>query len=124
MKDNRKKEFILSMGYNYISIQQCDFNKEIKPFCHEFYDEYLPSYYTRNRGSLTESKIKSGIANGQIFEVVEVDISIKDEFKDFFSEFPPFFWTCRVPMSNIGEHMTEYCSENDIKFDYKRLLVS
>ena len=27
-------------------------------------------------------------------------------------------------MSDIGEHMTEYCSQNDIKFDYKKLLIS
>ena len=91
MKDNRKKEFILSMGYKCISIQQCDFNKEIKPFCHEFYNEYLPSYYTRNRGSLTETKIKSDIANGQLFGVLEVDISVKDGFKDFVQNFHPSF---------------------------------
>ena len=53
-KDIPEKELILSMGHNYISIQQCDFNKEIKPLCHEFYDEYLPSYYTKNRGALTD----------------------------------------------------------------------
>ena len=74
-KDIRKKEFIISMGYNYISIQQCDFNKGIKPLCHKFYDNYLPTYYTRNRGSLTESKITSDIANGQLLGVIEVDIS-------------------------------------------------
>ena len=82
------------MGYNYISIQQCDFHKEIKPFCHHFYDEYLPSYYTKNRGSLSESKIKSDIANGQLFGVLEVDITVKDEFKDlkiFFQNFLPSF---------------------------------
>ena len=27
-------------------------------------------------------------------------------------------------MSDIGEHMTEYCIQNDIKFDYKKLLIS
>ena len=27
-------------------------------------------------------------------------------------------------MSDIGEHMTEYCSQNDIIFDYKKLLIS
>ena len=64
------------------------------------------------------------IANGQLFGVVEVDISVKDDFKDYFSEFPPFFCTCQVSMSDIGEHMTEYCNQNDIKFDYKKLLVS
>ena len=27
-------------------------------------------------------------------------------------------------MSDIGEHMTQYCNQNDIKFDYKKLLVN
>ena len=27
-------------------------------------------------------------------------------------------------MSDIGEHRTDYCNENDIKIDYKGLLVS
>ena len=27
-------------------------------------------------------------------------------------------------MSDIGEHMTEYCTQNDIKFDHKKLFVS
>ena len=75
-------------------------------FCHEFYDKYLPSYYTKNIGSLTESKIKSGIANGQLFGVLEVDISVKDEFKDFFFGISTLFCTCRVPMDKIGEHNT------------------
>ena len=29
-----------------------------------------------------------------------------------------------VSMSDIGEHITDYCNDNDIQFDYKRLLVS
>ena len=124
IKDIRKKDFIISMGYKYVSIQQCDFNKAVKSLCTEYYDHYLPTYYTKNKGSLTENKIKSDIANGQLFGVVEVDISVKKEFKEFFSEFPPFFCTCQVSMSDIGEHMTEYCSQNDIIFDYKKLLIS
>ena len=124
IKDIRKKDFIISMGYKYVSIQQCDFNKAVKSLCTEYYDHYLPTYYTKNKGSLTENKIKSDIANGQLFGVLEVDISVKKEFKEFFSEFPPFFCTCQVSMSDIGEHMTEYCSQNDIIFDYKKLLIS
>ena len=27
-------------------------------------------------------------------------------------------------MSDIGQHMTDYCNENEIKFNNKRLLVS
>ena len=64
--------------------------------CHEFYDHYLPKYYTKNKGSSSESKIKSDIANGQLFGVVEVDIFVKEEFKHFFSEFPPFLYLSSV----------------------------
>ena len=78
------------MGYKYVSIQQCDFNKAVKSLCTEYYDHYLPTYYTKNKGSLTGNKIKSDIANGQLFGVVEVDISVKEEFKDFFQNFLPF----------------------------------
>ena len=51
IKDIRKKDFIISMGYKYISIQQCDFNKAVKSLCTEYYDHYLPTYYTKNKGS-------------------------------------------------------------------------
>ena len=79
------------MGYKYVSIQQCDFNKAVKSLCNNFYDYYLPTYYTKNKGSLTENKIKSDIANGQLFSIVEVDISVKKDSKDYFSELHPFF---------------------------------
>ena len=62
IKNIRKKEFIISMGYKYVSIQQCDFNKAVKSLCNDFYDNYLPTYYTKNKGSFTENKIKLDIA--------------------------------------------------------------
>ena len=96
IKDIRKKEFTISMGYKYLSIQQCDFNKAVKSLCNDFYDHYLPKYYTKNKGSLTKTKIKSDIANGQLFGVVEVVISVKEEFKDYFLEFPPFLYLSSV----------------------------
>ena len=78
------------MGYKYRSIQQCDFNKDVKPLCHDYYEHYLPRYYSKNKGTLSESKIKTDIAAGHLFGVVEVDISVRADFEDFFSEFPPF----------------------------------
>ena len=37
---------------------------------------------------------------------------------------PPFFWTCDVPMNVIGEHMTDFCNNNDIIFKNRKLLIS
>ena len=69
-------------------------------------------------------KIIKDIKNGILFGAVEVDINVKSEYIQKFKEFPAFFCTCNVPMEAIGEHMLEYCRENDISFDYKRLLIS
>ena len=59
-----------------------------------------------------------------MFGAVEVDIEVKSEFSDEFQEYPPFFCTCDVPMSAIGEHMLNYCHANEINFDSKKLLIS
>ena len=43
------------------------------------------------RQSLSNSKILKDIKKGSLFGAVEVDIRVKEEFKDYFSEYPPFF---------------------------------
>ena len=37
---------------------------------------------------------------------------------------PPFFCTTDVPMSVSGEHMQQFCRDNDLIFTSKRLLIS
>ena len=123
-KDLRKKIFLINLGYNYVSIQECIFKRDIKDQCNHLYDFYLPSYFKRNRSVLSTEKIVKDIKNGILFGAVEVDINVKSEYIQTFKEFPALFCTCNVPMEAIGEHMLEYCRENDISFDYKRLLIS
>ena len=87
----KKRQFLLSQGYKVKTIQQCQFINQIKDKCTKLYDKYLPSYFQRNKTSLTESKILKDIKKGSLFGAVEVDIWVKEEFKDYFSEYPPFF---------------------------------
>ena len=67
-----------------------------------------------NRSILSHEKIIKDIKNGRLFSAVEVDIKVKSDYIEKFKEFPAFFCTCNVPMEAIGEHMLEYCSQNDI----------
>ena len=124
VRDQIRKKFLISQGYQYVSIQQCQFINHIKPKCDRYYRNYLPSYYRTHRSVLSESKILRDIKNGKLFGAAEVDITVKDGYEDFFSEYPPFFCTCDVPMSAIGQHMLTYCKQNDIHFKSKNLLVS
>ena len=122
-KDIKKKIFLISLGYKYISIQECLFKHDIKDKCDHLYDSYLPSYYKTNRSILTYEKIIKDIKNGRLFGAVEVDINVKSEYIKKLKN-SLLFCTCNVPMEVIGEHMLEYCNQNDISFDYKRLLIS
>ena len=123
-KDLKKKNFLISLGYNYVSIQECVFKRDIKDKCDHLYDSYLPSYFKMNRSVLSYEKIIKDIKNGSLFGAVEVDINVKVDKIQKFKEFPAFFCTSNVPMNVIGNHMLEYCSQNDISFDYKRILIS
>ena len=123
-RDKARKNYIISQGYKFVAIQQCQFISKIKPKCLRFYEHYLPSYYRKNKGDLTHSKILTDVKNGRLFGALEVDIQVEEGHEDFFQEYPPFFATCEVPMEAIGSHMLSYCNANDIQFKSKRLLIS
>ena len=108
----------------YVNIQECEFLSKIKPHCKKYYDKYLPAYYRRNKGKLSDSKILRDVQSNKLFGAVEVDIEVKQSHQDHYKEFPPFFCTCNVKMEEIGAHMLQYCKDNDISFDHKRLLIS
>ena len=90
-KDVKKKNFLISLGYNYVSIQECVFKRDIKDKCDHLYDSYLPSYFKMNRSVLSYEKIIKDIKNGSLFGAVEVDINVKVDKIQKFKEFPAFF---------------------------------
>ena len=123
-RDEKKKQFLLSQVHKYISIQECEFIRNIKRKCSKIYEKYLPSYYRSHKGALSVKNIISDIKKGKLFGVVEVDIQVEKDKLKYFQEFPPFFATCNVHMKDIGLHMQEYCLNQDMQFDFKRLLIS
>ena len=124
IKDDIKKKFLLGQGLKYVSIQECEYNEKVKPKSLSLYNNYLPSYYQNNKSTLSQNKIIDDISKGLLFGAVEVDIAINDNLFEYFKEYPPFFCTCDVPMNAIGEHMTEFCNDNDINFKNGKLLIS
>ena len=124
MKDEIKKKILIAQGLKYISIQECEYNEKIKTKSMMLYYNYLPDYYQRNRSCISPKKIIEDIRSGFLFGAVEVDIKINENLYEYFKEYPPFFCTCEVPMNVIGEHMSEYCKQNDINFKHRKLLIS
>ena len=92
--------------------------------CLLLYKTYLPRYYITNKGRLIPQQIVSHIKKGSLFGAAEVNITIEEGYEKYFEEYPPFFCTCDVSMDVIGNHMQQYCKNNDINFKSRHLLVS
>ena len=90
-KDLKKKKFLISLGYKYVSVQEYVFKHDIKDKCDHLYDSCLPSYFKMNRSVLSCEKIIKDMKNGRFFGAVEVDINVKVDNIQKFKEFPAFF---------------------------------
>ena len=91
-KDQIKRKYLENEGLTYISIQECQFIKNIKPMCLHLYKTYLPHYYIANKGKLIPQQIVTDILKKvSLFGVAKVDITIEEGYEKYFEEYPPFF---------------------------------
>ena len=89
-KDQIKRKYLESEGLTFLSIQECQFIKYIKPKCLHLYKTYLPRYYISNKGRLSPEQIVTDIKTGALFGAAEVDVSIEEGYEKYFEEYPPF----------------------------------
>ena len=81
MKDEIKRKYLESQGLTLITIQECDFIKNIEPKCLHLYEFYLPPYYITNKGKLSFQQIVTDIKSDRLFGAVEVDITIEEGYE-------------------------------------------
>ena len=86
----KKKNSLFLWDINTFLFSNATSTRILNLFVTSFMIIIYPLTTPEAEGSLTESKITSDIATGQLFGAVEVDISVKEEFKHFFQNFPPF----------------------------------
>ena len=96
-----------------------------------FIDSRLPVTPQR---AVNESEILDGVLSGSLFGMVEVDISVPDQWTDqfshptmtpyqYFQEMSPLFCTTDVPFDVIGSHMQAHIKKFGLSQKPRRLLV-
>ena len=63
---------------------------------------------------LSANSIVQNIRNETMFGYVQCDLSVPDELKAKFNNFPPIFKNIDVSRNDIGEYMKVYAEENDL----------
>ena len=142
-----KHEQLRKIGYMVVHIQECVFNRDVKPHCTEIIDRYLPPFYRANKSkTLNQTTIQRAVCAEELFGLVEVDISVPRTwdcsvdrqyllngqlpFKhstmtphEYFAEFSPLFLTTDIPFDAIGRHMQQHVEAHNISKNPRTLLV-
>ena len=129
-----RKKYLKSLGYLVEDIWECDFNRIFRNCTQHIRNKYVPKFYQSHKTDVSERTILTAIKKGELFGMVELDISVPESWNDhfkkdekpaeFFNEFPPLFCTCDVNMDSIGEHMRDHLKKFQLSLRSRRLLVS
>ena len=78
---------------------------------------------SRPRWTMTQQQILAAVVDGTLFGMVECDVRVPDELKDYFSEMQPVFKNTSVTRDDIGPFMRQYAEEHDILTKPRVMLV-
>ena len=119
-KTQKITKYFQDLGYTVIEQWECEWKAKRRTLDTE--NKYL--YPTEHRYRMTEGEILTAVLNGQLFGALEVDVSVPDSLKEYFSELPPIFKNTTVKHEDIGEHMQSYLEQQGKRFPDTRYLIS
>ena len=115
--DELRKNYIREKGDTIEEMWECSWwdqfknNVEVK--------NHVRTHFPFKR-PLSASSLVQNIRNETLSGYVQCDLSVPDELKAIFLNFPPFFKNIDVTRNNIGEYMKTYAEEN-ILFEQPQL---
>ena len=120
----KTSQYIRSLGYNLVEMWECQWQKmgttdvQIRTFLQERRTRKID--FVRN---MTEEKIVQQVKSGELFGVIECDISVPEQLKAHFQEMTPIFKNTEISREDIGEFMTQYAEEHNQLNQPRRSLV-
>ena len=140
-RTRKKKEYLQSLGYVVVDIQECDYKARIARHIEQhILDQYMPR--VDNVPSCENAMLRS-ILSEEVFGMALCDIEVPDQWQsdeerellglepiardmppyEYFGEMCPIFCTADVDFDHIGEHMQEYARSANTSQNPRRLLI-
>lgn len=118
-------QYIRDQGYELIEMWECQWHREkkINPELRNFVNTQFNSWTRRNRGEQSMEDLVLAIQNGDLFGLVECDISVEEKDREFWEEMPPIFKNTMVGRDAISPLMKSYAEEHGLLKTPKRMLV-
>ena len=77
----------------------------------------------RQKWKMTSHSIIAAVIDGTLFGMVECDVRVPDNLREYFAEMQPIFKNTTVTRDDIGSFMQQYAEEHDIMSTPRRMLV-
>jgi hypothetical protein len=116
-------DYIRSLGFNLIIMWEHEWNKS------EMDDVQVNNFAKLHKKNQlfpfckTKSHIISKVQSGEFFGMVECDIEVPTDLREYFSEMTPIFKNVKVPRSEIGPFMEKFAVDNKIMSQPRRMLI-
>ena len=110
LADTKKHTTFLRRHVKVVEMWECDWKRERDP-------------PPRQKWKMTQNEILTAVIDGTLFGMVECDVRVPDNLREYFSEMQPVFKNVTVTRDDIGPFMRQYAEENDIMSAPRRMLV-
>ena len=110
LEDTKKNTAYLRRHVKVVEMWECDWKRE----------RDTPP---RQKWNMTQQQIITAVVDGTLFGMVECDVRVPDNLREYFAEMQPIFKNTTVTRDDIGSFMQQYAEEHDIMSTPRRMLV-
>ena len=110
LADTKKHTTYLRRHVHVVEMWECEWKRERDP-------------PPRQKWKMTSHSIIAAVIDGTLFGMVECDVRVPDNLREYFAEMQPIFKNTTVTRDDIGSFMQQYAEEHDIMSTPRRMLV-
>ena len=119
LEDTKKNTAYLQRHVKVVEMWECGWKEKRKePDVKSF---LAPA--RRQKWKMTSHSIIAAVIDGTLFGMVECDVRVPDNLREYFAEMQPIFKNTTVTRDDIGSFMQQYAEEHDIMSTPRRMLV-
>ena len=110
LEDTKKNTAYLRRHVHVVEMWECEWKRERDP-------------PPRQKWKMTSHSIIAAVIDGTLFGMVECDVRVPENLREYFAEMQPIFKNTTVTRDDIGSFMQQYAEEHDIMSTPRRMLV-
>ena len=110
LEDTKKNTAYLRRHVHVVEMWECEWKRERDP-------------PPRQKWKMTSHSIIAAVIDGTLFGMVECDVRVPDNLREYFAEMQHIFKNTTVTRDDIGSFMQQYAEEHDIMSTPRRMLV-